>query len=55
MDPNETLREIRKLTTKHNNDSAGFDVIDTAMLVELVFALDMWLVSGGFLPDEWSR
>lgn len=55
MDPNETLTEIRKLTTKRNNNPPTFDSVDAAILCELFDALDAWITRGGFLPNEWSN
>lgn len=51
MDPNAALAEIRTLV-----DACQLGgVIDGDRLVELISALDEWIVDGGFLPAAWSR
>lgn len=50
MDPDATLREMRELVGTFNEDPECFD---PHRLVELVEALDEWLVGGGFLPSAW--
>lgn len=49
VDPNETLRKIRRL----------YDIVipereEMDELCELVQALDDWLTEGGFLPEAWK-
>jgi hypothetical protein len=46
MDPNVTLAQLRE--KRHGN----FIESETR---ELFDALDGWLKSGGFLPDDWQR
>lgn len=57
MDPNVALDNIRKLVAEI---TAGDDSIletreqvATWALAEYVDALDKWLSSGNFLPDDW--
>lgn len=45
MDPNACLEEILSLC-------AGDDP-DALRLIELMEALDGWIIKGGFLPDRW--
>lgn len=55
MDPNVTLDRLRSLlnsweewgTLEHNPAFVADEASD------LFFALDDWIVNGGFLPDEW--
>jgi hypothetical protein len=49
MDPNAALREIREIVGTSDPHSEARLV----RLTELVGGLDDWLVSGGFLPDDW--
>lgn len=44
MDPNAALAELR--------DALGMGDLDRAR--EAFAALDGWLSSGGFLPDDWK-
>lgn len=64
MDPNETLRELRKLALHVGACAAEVDnYTDRAVLHDLTeeaenfatlfSALDDWLRKGGFLPDAW--
>jgi ribosome assembly protein YihI (activator of Der GTPase) len=51
MDPNETLKRIRELVRAiriSNDDEAIED------LTETFDSLDAWLISGGFLPEDWK-
>lgn len=50
MDPNAALAEIRRLYGLAEWTANP----DLQELGEKVEALDDWLTSGGFLPDEWS-
>lgn len=55
MDPDECLKEIRKLTmligvATDPNDFVGY----AADLAEHVEALDEWIANGGFLPKAWT-
>lgn len=56
MDPNETLRQIRrkikKILTDESMETDDFDALE---LAELVASLDNWLKSGGFYPKEWTN
>lgn len=54
MDPNETLRIIRRLVVDMGDD--GLDAVEVGNeLADRVHDLDEWLVKGGFPPDEWSH
>lgn len=48
MDPNATLAEIREILARPMYIHGGW------RLAVLVKALEDWLTSGGFLPDEWA-
>ena len=56
MDPNVTLSRLRDVlsrweewgTLEMNPESCMDEIAD------LFFAMDNWLVSGGFRPDDWS-
>lgn len=50
MDPNETLKEARKLARAIVD--AG-DIAAGEALAELFLALDEWLTRGGFPPNAW--
>lgn len=45
MDPNATLDELRSAVR-------GNDIEKVFQLFE---ALDNWIISGGFLPNDWNR
>jgi hypothetical protein len=47
VDPNETLKQIRELTSE--------DPVDGEMLATMVKVLDEWLSNGGFPPGDWSH
>jgi hypothetical protein len=49
MDPNETLRELRRILR-----AGAWDAADAERVRELIEALDAWLSRGGFLPDAWT-
>jgi len=51
MDPNANLAELTDLL---GDWVAGHDV-DTDRALQLMDALNDWMVSGGFLPTEWMR
>ena len=61
MDPNETLKNIRKLSDEifDIDESDEFlptteEVVGLACdLAYLVQYLDGWIKKGGFLPDDW--
>lgn len=67
MDPNETLRQLRALTTQlslrvasveaRGMNSPVYDELaeGVAELSELFQALDEWLSRGGFPPEEWRE
>ena len=56
MDPDESLRQIRRLTRETAVDDIGYDeAVDSLNeLIECVQDLDEWLGKGGFLPDAWA-
>lgn len=52
MDPDQALQELRELYNEWQDndlDSADYD-----RFVQAFDALDNWIVSGGFLPKEWT-
>lgn len=56
MDPNETLKAIRKLLSIQLGDNGrplSFD--ETDRLCNLFDSLDTWLKRGGFLPKQWQK
>lgn len=56
MDPNEALRELRRIMTQLDKAQAAWEVEQLAERAADVFGgLDDWLSKGGFLPDEWRR
>jgi len=60
MDPNETLKELRRLAYADYETAAGGWSVQEAndrcrRYAELVAALDEWIVRGGFLPQAWSK
>jgi len=59
MDPNETLKAIRKMI--HSWEDMGLDFMSPAEVdgfigefIEHVVALDDWLTNGGFRPEDWN-
>jgi len=54
MDPNANLAEIRHLVESMREEHE-VDALDAARLVELIEALDNWIVGGGFLPEAWQH
>jgi nitrate/nitrite-specific signal transduction histidine kinase len=59
MDPNETLKMIRKIVNEWEDVGSSYmshDELDTFTneLIEYVQSLDEWLTTGGFRPDDWS-
>ena len=52
MDPNVNLSEQRRIVARHAAGTATAD--DYARLADLVEALDVWLMRGGFLPSDWT-
>ena len=57
MDPNETLRQLRKLVMfVLEDDTEPFqDLTEKAESLATFFdALDDWLKGGGFLPTAWQ-
>lgn len=56
MDPNETLRRLRRLQEKFQTGGRMENSRDLAdEMAELFEALDGWLSKGGFLPDAWKQ
>ena len=61
MDPNEALREIRRLVarwTELEGKGPEWQAERTVVAAGLVLhteGLDEWLTRGGFLPDAWDR
>jgi len=53
MDPNETLKKLRKLFA--DVDPEVWDSQEFERARDLFQALDEWIVNGGFLPDGWKR
>lgn len=54
MDPNETLKRLRKLAKRIGSMAEPYDD-DALELAELVDALDQWITNGGFLPRDWKK
>ena len=58
MDPNVALAEIRSLIQLYRNEMNNIEPLwqesETESLVSFIEALDNWLTSGGFRPDDWS-
>lgn len=56
MDPDATLKALRDAVARwllaETNDSEHAAALDMA---DAATALDGWLTSGGFLPDEWRK
>jgi hypothetical protein len=64
MDPNETLRKLRKareelarLQRDHPNDPSYLSAYEEALgdIVDAAGDLDDWIGKGGFLPKAWMR
>lgn len=58
MDPNETLRRIRELSSTAIADDdrdCNISNSDARELAELFQSLDEWLTKGGFQPAAWSH
>lgn len=55
MDPNQTLRQLRRLAAMRHAGGRTQDEWDAAAdeLAELFEALDRWLSRGGFPPEAW--
>jgi hypothetical protein len=55
MDPNETLRQLRKAFADMDNatDRDDFEIA-TREAQDLFEALDNWLTRGGFVPRDWA-
>lgn len=51
MDPDATLAELREL---YNDMQDGLP-IDGEYVLMLFDALDTWMTTGGYIPQEWSR
>lgn len=56
MDPNVALSDLRAVLAKWEEWGTLELDPETAMdeIVDLFFALDNWLTSGGFRPDDWN-
>jgi hypothetical protein len=56
MDPNETLHRMRDFFIRWEEWGSIEVDPEAAMdeLTDLFFALDNWLITGGFRPDSWS-
>lgn len=52
MDPNETLKGIRRIVAKGMDGDINLSEYDD--LITLFDSLDGWLARGGFLPEPWS-
>ena len=55
MDPNENLKEQLEISN-HILDTypEETDLDDANRLAELVYTLNHWIASGGFLPKVWQ-
>ncbi len=55
MDPTANLNEQREMTKRMILTTGPEDFETCAVrLMDLVLALDAWLTSGGFLPEDWA-
>ncbi len=54
MDPNANLAEQRRIIS-YADKLGRITGVEAARLVELMQALDMWITSGGCLPNAWAR
>jgi hypothetical protein len=59
MDPTANLAEIRQLTAKGLRSSIKYvgpllSAEEQYRLLELIEALDGWIMGGGFLPQSWA-
>jgi hypothetical protein len=55
MDPNETLKKIRELVGDIQKEREDFETTQVSVeLADSIDALDAWLISGGFLPEDWK-
>lgn len=52
MDPNETLRRLRKLINTPTTEATA--VAALMEMTDLFGSLDEWISRGGFLPTDWS-
>lgn len=55
MDPDENLKEQRRIAKSVLDCEGDCDSGDLVRLCELVQALDEWISKGGFLPKRWAR
>ena len=53
MDPTATLKDIRDFITLSKRGS--LDETDARQLVDLIEALDDWIMIGGVLPKDWAQ
>lgn len=54
MDPNDVLERIRLQLSAFYGYDPDVPEFDVDQLVDDVSALDEWVASGGFLPQEWQ-
>jgi hypothetical protein len=55
MDPNEALKHLRELL-ETRIPASGMGKIQMILKIREMFnALDGWISSGGFLPDDWNK
>lgn len=52
VDPNTCLAEIRELVQRLS--SGPQETYQLERVTELVYELDSWIQSGGFLPSDWQ-
>jgi hypothetical protein len=53
MDPDEALRELRRLAALAEEGPEFLVPAEVARMAELFQGLDAWLTSGGFAPEAW--
>ena len=55
MDPNATLREILEVAKEILNHNESVYSPDAECLASLNLSLHRWIMSGGALPELWTR
>ena len=60
MDPKEALKKLRELAklaiAVRDGNEPEYNLPDIATeMAEYFQALDEWIMSGGFLPKDWTR
>ena len=55
MDPNETLKKLRKIVAGIINEADGLHREKEIEFAEAFEDLDDWICSGGFLPNDWEN